>query len=372
MPDNKFTIICPKCHEVISVDEALSQQLQQEALAKLRAQHQQELENIKKEATKVLAEELKIEKEEKQQLTKKLDEALGQELLLRKQKNDLEIAKKTFEAEKQRQLDSEREKIRMKTMEEIADKQRLKDKEKDLMIEGLKKSLDEAQRKASQGSQQLQGEVQELDLEQELQHAFPQDLIEPIGKGVLGADVRQTVRSPMGINCGTILWESKRTKFWSNDWINKLKNDVLNDKANIPAIVTETIPDEAKNGIGIKNGVWIASPKLTVILAALLRKSLLDVAKQRKIAQNKQSKAEDLYTYIMSDDFANQVKSMLETYDIMAKQIQDERTAFERIWKKREIQIVKLKSGVSGMYGSIEEISGKSLPQVKNLELPEK
>ncbi|KKP59832.1 MAG: hypothetical protein UR52_C0002G0060 [Candidatus Gottesmanbacteria bacterium GW2011_GWA1_34_13] len=374
---NTLTITCPKCKTSISLSDALSQQLKNEAIEKLHSQHLQDIENVKKETTakkdQEIAEkdlQIKLQNEEKLKIEKKLEETTAQEISLRKKMSDFEIEKKTFEVEKQRQIDKERELIRLKTMEDMTEKQRLKDMDKDKVIDDLKKSLEDAQRKASQGSQQSQGEVLELDIENQLKHVFPQDLIEPIEKGVLGADIRQTVRTPLGINCGKILWESKRTKSWSNEWIAKLKSDVLKDKANIPVIISEVIPDEAKNGIGFKEGVWITLPKLAMILAALLRKSLLDVAKQKKIALNKQTKAEELYSYVTSDDFANQVTSMLETYDLMMKQVNDERTSYERMWKKREMQIIRLKTGVAGMYGSIEEISGKSLPHIKNLELP--
>jgi len=261
---NTLTITCPKCKTSISLSDALSQQLKNEAIEKLHSQHLQDIENVKKETTakkdQEIAEkdlQIKLQNEEKLKIEKKLEETTAQEISLRKKMSDFEIEKKTFEVEKQRQIDKERELIRLKTMEDMTEKQRLKDMDKDKVIDDLKKSLEDAQRKASQGSQQSQGEVLELDIENQLKHVFPQDLIEPIEKGVLGADIRQTVRTPLGINCGKILWESKRTKSWSNEWIAKLKSDVLKDKANIPVIISEVIPDEAKNGIGFKEGVCI-------------------------------------------------------------------------------------------------------------------
>ena len=193
-------------------------------------------------------------------------------------------------------------------------------------------------------------------------------MIEPVGKGVLGADIRHIVKSPMGTVCGTILWESKRTKQWSDGWVTKLKNDVLSDKANIPAIISEVLPEEAKSGIGLINGVWVASSKLAIPLATLLRKSLLDVAKQKKIKENQQSKAEDLYAYVTSHDFQHQVEAMIEIYQDMQNQIQKERVAFERSWKLREQQVNRLLSGVAGMYGSMQGIAGQSLPSIKQLE----
>src|SRR3989344_3544365 len=248
------TITCPHCHKIFELTDALTHQIEDELLAGEKKKHEEELLKMK-------------------QRIEKAEEA---ELVIRKQKNLLDEEKRTFELTKQRQLDAEREKIRQKTAEEIMESQRLKDKEKDKVIDDLKKSLEEAQRKATQGSQQLQGEVQELDLEEILRREFPGDTIESIGKGVAGADIRHIVRSPRGRDCGHILWESKRTKAWSDKWIADLKQNYRNDKADIPAIISEALPDEIKNGIGNKDGVWVALPKLLLPLAMLLRKPLLD------------------------------------------------------------------------------------------------
>jgi len=366
----KNTITCPSCGETFVITDALKKDLETEMLAGERERHEKEMEEVKKKASEQLLGELKLLKEDAIKKEKQLEEARAIELSLRKEKNKLDEERKTFELDKQRQLDSEREKIRQKTLEEAGEKTRLKEKEKDMIIDQLKKSLEDAQRKASQGSQQLQGEVQELDLEDIFHREFPQDLIEPIGKGVLGADIRQIVRSPLGAVCGTILWESKRTKQWSDSWTTKLKSDMLADKANIPAIISEVLPEEAKNGIGLRDGVWVASPKFAMPLAALLRKSLLDVGKQKKIAENKQTKAEELYSYVTSHDFQHQVEAMIEVYKDMQEQIQKERTSFERSWKLREQQVQRLFSGVAGMYGSMQGIAGAALPTIKNLELP--
>jgi len=341
------TIICPNCKKSIELTDALTHQIKDKVLEEQQEKHEEEIAG----------------------LTQKLKIAENTELELRKQKNKLDEERRTFELDKQRQLDSEREKIRQKTAEEIMESQRLKDKEKDKVIDDLKKSLEDAQRKATQGSQQLQGEVAELDIEELFRKEFPGDTIEPIGKGVLGADIRQIVRSPRGMDCGHILWESKRTKAWSDGWIDKLKEDMRNDKANIPAIISEVLPDEIKTGIGLKDGVWITSHKLAIPLAMLLRKTLLDSARQKMIAQNQQTKAEELYGYVTSHEFAQQVESMIETYNEMQEQIVRERTAFEKNWKQREAQVTRLLSGVAGIYGSMQGIAGPALPTIKNLEL---
>jgi hypothetical protein len=342
------TIICPHCRKSIELTQALTHEIQEEFLNRVEERHSQEMA------------ELKI----------KVKDAENAELEIRKQKNELEEKEHRMKLDLQRQIDEEREHIRRKTLEETVQLQRLKDKEKDKIIEDLKKSLEEAQRKATQGSQQLRGEVQELDLEELFRRVFPDDTIEPIGKGVLGADIRQIVRSPRGMDCGHILWESKRTKVWSNLWITKLKDDLRNDKAHIPAIVSEVLPEEIKNGLGLFDGVWVASPQLVLPLAQLLRGRLLDAARQKMIAQNKQTKAEELYGYVTSHEFAQQVEAMIETYHEMSTQITRERIAFEKSWKAREAQVNRLLTGVAGIYGSMQGITGPALPPIKNLELP--
>jgi hypothetical protein len=341
------TIKCPHCGKPIELTEALSHQVR---------------EQIVDEEQKKFANEIT-------ELKKKLDAAEKAELEIRKQKNDLDEEKRRFELEKQRQLDRERESIGKKAAEEQIEKDKYKLAELEKKLSDTSKALEDANRKATQGSQQLQGEVAELDLEETLRRAFPSDVIEPVGKGVLGADIRQVVKSPGGKDCGTILWESKRTKAWSDAWIGKLKDDMRADRAHIPALVSDVLPDEAKTGMGMKDGVWVCLPKLFIPMATLLRLRLIDAAKQKFISENRLTKAEQIYSYVTSHEFAQQVESMVEVYNDMLAQITKERTAFERSWKLRETQVQRLLSGVSGIYGSIQGAAGPALPPIKSLEL---
>lgn len=324
-------IICKSCGNVIEISEALTESI----VASERAKYQKT------------------------------------ELELRKKANELEEKNRNFELTMQRQLDLERNNIRLKTAAELQETQRLKDLEKDKMINDLKKSLEDAQRKATQGSQQLQGEIQELDLEESLRINFPADDIVPIAKGVKGADIKQIVKSPkVGIDCGTILWESKRTKSWSDSWIVKLKEDVRIEKANVAAIVSESLPESIrKSGIGLIDGVWVCEPKLAISLGLLLSKALKDAAYQRLVSQNQTDKATQVYAYFTSQEFTNQVEAMMNAVSSMREQIAKEKAAFERIWASRESQISKLVSGVSGVYGSIQGLSGNALSEVRQLEL---
>ncbi len=367
------TITCSKCGNTIEINKALEEELRHRLEAESLIENEKVRRAMEEELTARLARKYELEEKKKQgeieEDRKQIRDLSDQVILLTKQLRIQQDASAKLEREAQKKILEESEIIRKKAIEDEAERHRLKDKEKEMLIESLKKSLEEAQRKASQGSQQSQGEIQELDLEETLTQTFRDDDIEPVGKGVLGADVRQIVKSPRGLVCGKILWESKRTKAWSDGWIAKLKDDLLADKSHIPVIVSEALPEEAKNGIGQKGGVWIAHPRHTITIAMLLRKSLLDAAKQRVISEHKQTKAEELYSFVMSPEFIQQMEAMIETYRDMQKSLSDEKAAMERIWKKRDMQITRLLAGTGGIVGSMQGILGPALPTPKGLEL---
>jgi hypothetical protein len=232
-------------------------------------------------------------------------------------------------------------------------------------------SLEEAKRKAQQGSQQTQGEVLELDLEETLRQEFPNDEIEPVGKGVKGADIRQIVKSPKGFVCGVILWESKRTKAWTDEWLTKLKDDLRAEKANIPVIVSTSLPKELKSLMGLIDGVWVTTYELFIPMATLLRKNLLDIGFQKAVSAHRGDKADLLYEYITGHEFRQQVEALAEVYHEMQEEISKERVAFEKIWKTREGQVKRLSLATANVYGSMQGLVGSSMPQVKGLDLPQ-
>lgn len=365
------TIICPKCKAEIPVEEALGHSIQEKLAKEFQEKSAAREQAIAKKIKAETASELQLLQEELTKKEKKLVESRGAELALRKQKLELEEEKKSFEVEKQRQLDEERGKIRLKVEMEMLEASRLKDKEKDKVIDDLKKALDAAQRKASQGSQQLQGEVQELDLEEALKSRFIYDMVEPVGKGVRGADIRQVVKTQLGNTCGIILWESKRTKAWAGDWVAKLKDDLRSEKANIPVIVSAVLPEEASSGIGLVEGVWVTNYSLYLVLAELLRGKLVEVAREKYVSQNKTGKADILYNYITSHEFSQQVEAIVEVYQDMQSQIAKERAAFEKLWKTREAQVNRLVGSTANIIGSLRGSVGSTLPTIKGLELPE-
>ncbi len=364
-------IKCPKCGEEFEISDAMSQS-NKEQLEKDREELKIKFEKESEEKVRVqLADKTKLIEEELKFKDQKLSEARAEALKMHQEKLKLEDEKKNFELEKQKQLDQERDKIRQQTLLEASDAHRLKDLEKEKMINDLKKSLEDAQLKANQGSQQLQGEVQELDLEEYLHTAFPHDEINPVGKGVRGADISQVVRTNLGTTCGVILWESKRTKAWVDDWAVKLKDDLRASKANIPVIITTVLPKEVKSGFGFFQGVWVAEPKYVQPLAEILRKNLIDIAREKHNGQDRGTKADMIYTYLTSDAFVQQIQSIIEVHQNMQLQISKERAAFEKIWKEREAQAERIIMSTAGIYGSIQGVAGQSLPSVKGLDLLE-
>lgn len=360
MNDPNLTIKCPHCGEVISVQDALSHQIR-----KTISDQAKEL------AKKELTQEIKYLQEQNKDREQELEQARKNELELRKEKNQLKEEKDKFELEKQRQIDEERNKIREQTTKELLEKQHFKELEKEKIINDLKKALEDAQLKATQGSQQTQGEVQELNLEEELKTTFPTDVIEEIKKGERGADIRQTVKTAKGNMCGVILWESKQTKIWKDEFIEKLKEDLQTAKANVPIIVTTIMPKESTKQMYFKDGVWICTFQFALILAELVRQRLVDVAKEKFINQNQGTKAEDVYLYIMGHEFRQQVEAIVNSYVSMKDELVREKRAFESIWKNREEQMEKIIKNTARIIGSISGKAGSEFPQLKGLDLLE-
>lgn len=423
------TIICKQCGEEIELTAALQGQIEAQVLATEHKRHQLELAKVRAEGAELAAAEraaavilnrkqldgekqrlaseaaaeleiiknrLDSEAQSAQKKTvaaqelqmKQLQTTVAEEKETKKQLEEsnqamreqlsellqsLRLEKKArLEAElaAQRKLAEEESKIREDATKSADERQRLNLAARDKTIADLQKSLDEAQRKAAQGSQQMQGEIMELDLEKSLTEVFRDDELKPIAKGVNGADISQTVRSPRGAICGVILWEIKRTKNWTDGWIPKLKTDLRNSKANIPVIITEAMPKQIDSDMGQLDGVWICKPGLALVLGALLRKSLLDVNVQKALAENRGSNAEALYNFVTSHEFIQQVESMVETYQEMTLQVQKERVAYEKLWALREKQAQKLFLGTANIIGGMQgHIGQASMPRIKGLEL---
>lgn len=373
------TIKCPHCGKVVEITTAFKHQIEEELLSAIETRHKKEMEEailVAQEKAVAKAKEMmdmqikdsKNETEELRNQNKKLSEQLLEtNKLIREIKMQSEEQKLEMEKRLQKELDL----IREDTMKKSDEHHHLKDLEKEKKIADMEKLIEELKRKAQQGSMQTQGEVLELDLENILRNTFPSDEIIPVEKGVRGADIKQVVRSIKGHICGVILWESKHTKVWSDEWIAKLKDDLRSEKAHIPVIVSVVLPKEIAAGFGIKNGVYICNYQLLLPLAEILRQKLIEVAREKFFAINRESKAETIYSYITSHEFIQTVEVLIETYHDMQLQIQKERLAFEKIWKMREVQINKILINVSGIYGNLRGRAGSTLPTVKGLELLE-
>ncbi len=349
------TIKCPHCGREFTAP-LVSPEVEKKIRAEIEGEKSMELTDLKK-----ALEEQKA----------KNDEFREKELELREKSRKLEEKEKDLELETQRRIDEEKRKIEENTARRLIDEHHLKDLEKDKKLGDMEKLVEELKRKAQQGSMQTQGEVVELELEETLRKLFPTDEISEVKKGELGGDVRQIVKTQRGTECGLIVWERKRTKAWTEDWVKKLKEDMGRDGAHLGAIITEVLPKDFKKQIGEKSGIWITTAAFVEPLAMLLRKVLYDVAKEKAIKANKQTKAEEIYDFVTSNEFSGQVESMMGIYQEMQEEISKERASAERAWKQREMQVNRLITGVAGIYGSMQGIAGSTLPHVKNLELPE-
>lgn len=298
----------------------------------------------------------------------KLKQAEAAEIEARRVKAEAEEAKRQVELHVVRRVDEERARVRAQAEKERDDKHRLDILEKDKQLEGMREQIELLRRKGAQGSQQLTGDVLELDLLETLQNAFPSDRFERVKKGYNGGDVVQTVVSPTGAICGKILWESKRTQNWSDKWLPKLREDQRNANADIAAIATETLPGDIES-IGERDGVWVTALPTVVPVAALLRHALQDVATARRAGALDDTTRSQIFAYLTSPAFRQRVTSIVEGYSEIRTDLDKERRATQLLWNKRQKQLDRILGGVTGMYGDLQGIAGPSLPTVEGLAL---
>jgi hypothetical protein len=241
--------------------------------------------------------------------------------------------------------------------------------EREEQIASMQRQIDELKRKAEQGSQQMQGEVQELELEAMLRAKFPRDSIEPVPKGEFGGDILQGVMGPRNQACGTILWESKRTKHWSDGWLVKLREDQRRAKADVALIVSNNLP-KGVHGFEHVDGIWVTESRYAFPLALALRQTLVEVANARQTREGQQTKMELVYQYLTGPHFRQRVAAIVEKFEEMRSDLEKERTAMTRIWAKREKQIRGVIEATAGMYGDLQGIAGKALEEIEALSLP--
>jgi len=408
--ENQSIIKCPTCNTEINVSEILYHQVEdklkkdfeeqsrkkdkelqakaeelkteKEKLDKEKESVQEQIKNAVK--SQLAAEKSNLEKTIKKQLSEETEEQVKnlQQELAEKSGQVKELNKTKAEVEKlKREKDELRDIVVLEKEKEFSDKlkeEKIKirqqaDESSAMKIMELEKQLDvqrklaeEMKRKAEQGSMQLQGEVQELALEEILTSMFPFDLIGEVGKGVKGADVVHTVRNKIGVDCGVILYESKRTKAFGNDWIGKLKADAVAAKADICIIVTEAMPD-GMDRIGQRDGVWICSFNDFKGLVLVLRESLIKINEAYSSQTNKGEKMQMLYDYLMGNEFRLQIEAIMEGFNELHKGYVQEKKAMEKIWKQREKQLEKVLLNTNHFIGSIKGIAGSSMPDLKQI-----
>jgi hypothetical protein len=244
----------------------------------------------------------------------------------------------------------------------------LAQKEKEIENESLKNKVAELTKKLEQGSQQTQGETLELVLEEDLKSLFPLDVIEPVPKGVRGADVIQIVHNNHGKPCGTIIWEFKNTKNWTDSWIQKLKDNQHQIKADIAILLTIALPKEIK-GFGHVDGVWITDIHSYSSLCTALRMSLTQLHLVRQANLGKNEKMENIYQYLSGHEFKQRIQVIVDAFKTMKKDLNDEKEAMRRLWAKREKELERVTAGTTGMYGDLEGILGNTIPRIEGLEL---
>lgn len=298
----------------------------------------------------------------------KLRETQQLEIKLRREQQKLETEKAETELRVAREIDEQRKEIEESAFRRAADQQSLIDREKDQRLEQMKRQIEDLKRKAEQGSQQLQGEVLELDLEERLSAMFPLDNFKAVAKGVNGADLIQEVCDRSGEVCGLILWEAKRTKNWSDGWLTKLRADQLASKADVAILLSQALPKDCETFQQMA-GLWVTSQACAFDLVMVLRLSLVELAKARRAAQGKSEKMEILYDYLSSPQFGTRVESVLNTLASMKGDLDTEKRAFSRIWAKRQSQLEGVIGGVSHMVGDLQAIGDLTLYEVKSLQL---
>jgi hypothetical protein len=409
------TIICPKCKNEIKLNESLAAPLiestkrdyearlvqkdtdiasrqkalqeREDSLSKAKESlDSQVAEKMKQERAKIAAEESKKAKlalsTDLDQKTKeitdlqevlkirdgKLAEAQKTQVDLIKQKRELDEAKRELDLTVEKRIQEGLTATRQQGRKEAEDELKLKVAEKEQTITSMQKQIEDLKRRAEQGSQQIQGEVQELELEALLRAKFPRDTIDPVPKGEFGGDALQRVVSQLGQVCGTIIWESKRTKNWSDGWLTKLRDDQRTAKAEIAVLVTQVLPKGVEN-FDLMDGVWVTHPRVAIPVGIMLRQSLVELATARQASEGQQTKMEMLYSYLTGPRFRQRVQAIVEAFSNMKEDLDKERKVITKQWAKREEQIERVMQATVGMYGDMQGITGKTLQEIEGLEM---
>lgn len=373
------TITCPHCKTEVRLTESLAAPL----VEATRAQYETKLQAERAAIAKAEADKARLAlKADIDQKAKDLADLKG--VLADRDAKLVEAQKAQTEAlKKQRELDDARRELdlsvekkvqeslaaaRAQAKQEAESDLKLKMSEKEQTISAMQKQIEELKRRAEQGSQQLQGEVQELELEGLLKQSFPTDVFTPVAKGEFGGDVVHAVARGEGLICGTILWESKRTKNWSDGWLVKLRDDQRAAKADLAVIVTQALPKGVET-FGHVDGVWVTSTRTFVPLAVALRHTLLELALARQAGEGQQTKMELVYQYLTGPRFRQRVTAIMEKFEEMSADLVKERATMTKLWARREMQIQAVLSATAGMYGDLQGIAGQAIETIEALDI---
>lgn len=360
----KNTIKCPYCHKEFEPTDALKHQIEEQVISSLEGKHKIDLEEVKRKAEEEISvrvgKDLESEKQRNKKLSGQVDELIDEVRKLRVKDEDREIEMK------KKLLDGE-EKIKNEARQKVEEAHKLKDLEKDNKLHEALDQIESLKTKIQQGSQQTQGETLELEIESKLRSEFLTDKILEVKKGQRGADVSQEVIDKLGRSCGTILWESKNAE-WSNSWISKLKEDQRQAKADLAVLVSVKLP-EGVESFAYKEGVWIVSWKHFIPLSWSLRYNLVSLHNERQSSEGKDEKMKILYQYLTGTEFKNRVEGIVDAFTNLQEELEKEKRYFNVKWARQEKEIRKVVDHTHGMYGDLQAVIGKSLPEIKTLKL---
>ncbi|MBI5437864.1 MAG: DUF2130 domain-containing protein [Nitrosomonadales bacterium] len=353
----------------------LDDQVADQVAAQLKAERVRVIAEESKKAKLASAAELESKARELAELQEvlkannnKLAEAQKAQAELIKKQRELDDARRELELTVEKRVQDGLTEVRTQAKKEAEDEQKLKVMEKEQTIAAMQKQIEDLKRRAEQGSQQLQGEVQELEIENLLRSKFPFDAIEPVPKGEFGGDVLHRIIGAGGQSGGTILWEFKRTKNWSDAWLAKLRDDQRTAKAEIAVIVSQILPKGVET-FEMLEGVWVTHPRAALPVAMILRQTLLEVVLARQSSEGQQTKTEMVYQYLTGPRFRQRVEAIVEAFSTMQEDLDKERKAIMKQWAKREEQIERVMGATVGMYGDLQGIAGKSLQEIEGLSL---
>jgi len=372
-------ITCPHCKAEVRLTESLAAPLVEATRAQYEARLQSQRATIAAEESRkaklAIAGELEHKARELADMTailaerdQKLAAAQQAQAEAIKKQRELDDAKRELDLSVEKRVQESLATAREQAKREAETDLKMKMAEKEQTITAMQRQIEDLKRRAEQGSQQLQGEVQELEIEAILKQSFPGDLFTPVAKGEFGGDVVHAVARGEGQPCGTILWESKRTKHWSDGWLSKLRDDQRAAKADLAVIVTQALPKGVET-FGHVEGVWVTGTRTFVPLAIALRHTLLELALARQAGEGQQTKMELVYQYLTGHRFRQRVTAIIEKFEEMQADLCKERSTMTKLWAKREMQIQSVLAATAGMYGDLQGIAGQAIETIDALDI---